>query len=274
MKINKITSIFFSPTGGTRKIINAITHNIDCAEKQYFDLTFPEDRDNFKHDPSYRQDELIILALPVYEEHMPSIVLDALNKIKGKGQAIALVAVYGNINYGLALKDMQKWAFKAGFTVVAGAAFISEHSFSNDKLPLSVGRPTIIDLYHAENFGKSLISKLDAIKDIIKYTEVKLPGRLSFLYKILPKRSVHLFVRYPKLSKRKCSKCGNCLKVCPTAAIQADTFKIDKDKCLHCFACVKACGSSARRIGLKMNPIVKNKLKRQSKKTKIPKIFI
>lgn len=274
MQINKITSVFFSPNGGTRKVINAIAQNIDCEEKQYFDLTFPDDRTNFEYDPSYRHDELIILALPVYEENMPYIVLDALKKLKGNGQAIALVAVYGNINYGLCLKNMQTWAFKAGFTVVGGAAFISEHSFSHDRLPLSTGRPDMMDLYHAENFGRSLLAKLNDINDIVKHSEIKLPGKTSFLHKILPKRSLPLFVRYPKLNKRKCIKCGNCLNICPTAAIKPNTFKIEKDKCLLCFACVKICEASSRKIRLKMNPIVKNILKKQTRNAKIPEIFI
>lgn len=273
MKINKVTRIVFSPTGGTRKIVNAIAQNIECEEQQYFDLTHPDNRKYFEYN-SDRRDELIILGLPVYEEHMPPIVLDALSHLKGNGQPIALVAVYGNIGFGICLKEMQEWAFTAGFIVVGGATFISEHSFSHDEFPLSAGRPDMMDLYHAEHFGQVLVKKLDTINDILKYTENVLPGKLALLSKLLPKNSVNLFAKIPNLNKRKCEKCGACLKVCPSGAIDPETFAIDKDKCLLCFACVRACPSTSRKIHLKMTPIVKTTLKEQNKKARIPEIFI
>ncbi|MBF0243309.1 MAG: 4Fe-4S binding protein, partial [Desulfamplus sp.] len=41
-----------------------------------------------------------------------------------------------------------------------------------------------------------------------------------------------------------CDQCGECAKVCPVEAIQADengVYTVNKDECISCMACVDAC---------------------------------
>ncbi len=273
MQINKLTRILFSPTGTSRKIAFGISNNIKCEEDQTFDLTHPVNRKHFEYH-SNRKDELFILTVPVYEERIPGLIKTSLENLKGNGQPIVLVAVYGNIGYGLCLKEMQDWAHKAGFIVVAGAAFIGEHSFSHEQLPIAVNRPDMIDIYHAHEFGKKIINKLDGIDDILNYKEEKLPSELPFMAKVLPGNSSKFFAQYPKVNHKHCNQCKQCAKMCPTGAIDSKTLDIDKNKCIHCFSCVRACKLDARNIKLKMAPLVKSVLNSQSSKTRLPEIFI
>ena len=62
--------------------------------------------------------------------------------------------------FGVALQEMAAIVSERGFHVVAGAAFIGEHSFSHDKLPLAAGRPDPQDLQTAQSFGAQVVSKL------------------------------------------------------------------------------------------------------------------
>lgn len=273
MQINKLTRILFSPTGTTRKIIFGISDRMDYEEEQTIDLTHPANRENLEYHSS-RKDELFILAVPVYEERIPEVIKASLENIKGNGQPIALVAVYGNIGYGLCLKEMQDWARKAGFIVVAGAAFIGEHSFSHDQLPLAKGRPDMMDLYHARHFGNSIMKKVERINNIIEYKEQIFPGQLPLMAKLLPGNSSKFFAQYPTVNHKKCNQCKLCNKMCPSGAINPETLEIDKSKCLHCFSCVRVCKPGARNIKLKMSPIVKSVLNSQTSKNKLPEIFI
>lgn len=44
-----------------------------------------------------------------------------------------------------------------------------------------------------------------------------------------------------------CTGCGDCVKVCPTKAIEVVNGKavIDADKCINCLLCLKACDYKA-----------------------------
>lgn len=46
---------------------------------------------------------------------------------------------------------------------------------------------------------------------------------------------------------KECTKCGNCISVCPQEAIKegADKCEIDSDKCVDCGLCADECPVSA-----------------------------
>jgi flavodoxin len=124
MAIRQLSQIFFSPTGTTRQVLGAIAKGLSPAEIRGYDLTPPEKRER-SNIMLTDEDDLVLLGVPVYEEHVPHFLWDDLNAIEGKGKAIVLVAVYGNIGFGMCLKELETWAVKAGFKVLAAAAFIA-----------------------------------------------------------------------------------------------------------------------------------------------------
>ena len=273
MHINKLTHIYFSPTGTTKRIISAISNSIYAEEKQHFDLTSPLERERFAYS-THSMDEVLVLGVPVYEERVPVIIWDALSRLKGNGQAIMLVAVYGNIGYGIVFKELQEWALKAGFIVVAAASFIAEHSFSHEALPLSKDRPDMMDIYRCKLFAEKLEAKLEAVQYADELPHVELPSALPLIAKVLPQHSARLFAHNPHFKSKLCIHCNACVRVCPAGAIDPNTLEINKDKCLLCFACVRACKPHSRKIRLKLKPIVKTTLSKKSKEEKFPELFI
>ncbi len=269
MSVKHLTQIFFSPTGTTRQVLSAIAAGIAPAEIRGCDLTPPENRENFNF-TLQEKDEIVLMGIPVYEELIPDIVTECLNKIEGKGRPIVLVAVYGNVGYGTCLKDMNDWALKAGFKVIAAAAFIGEHSFSHKGLPLAEGRPDTHDLRLAKAFGKDIAEKISQ-KDI---SVPQISGKKLLMARVLPKNSERIFSRVPDPDMKKCTRCMRCMNVCPSGAIDPGSLKIDPTKCLHCFACVRVCAPEARKIVLKLKLLSKNALKFQTKVRKEPDIFI
>ena len=269
MTVTTLTQIFFSPTGTTRKVLSSVSQGINADEIIGYDLTPPEKRDNFQLTLD-REDGLVLLGVPVYEEHVPDLIWDALNRIEANGQPIVLIAVYGNIGFGLSLKELETWAKRVGFNVIAAGAFIGEHSFSHKALPLGEGRPDIQDMKLAREFGATILAKFQ--HDILLNPDI--PGHLPPMSYILPKNSSKFFAHYPKVDLKKCTRCNRCIFICPSGAIDPGTLKVDHSKCLHCFACVRVCAAKSREIKLKLKPLVKNVLTMQTRERKEPEIFI
>ena len=269
MSAKRLTQIFFSPTGTTRQVLSAITKGLGAEEIRGYDLTPPGNRQYF--DFSIQEDdELVLLGVPVYEEHVPHFLWDCLNTIDGKGKSLVLVAVYGNIGFGMCLKELADWAKRADFKVIAAAAFIGEHSFSHKETPFAEGRPDNKDIKAAGKFGAAIAKKLrneaSELKDI--------PGHIPIMARVLPKNSAKLFAKYPDADMNICTRCMRCVNVCPSGAIDPGNLKIAASRCLHCFACVRVCIPKARAIEFKLKALVKNVLTLQTSKRKEPEIFM
>lgn len=48
---------------------------------------------------------------------------------------------------------------------------------------------------------------------------------------------------YPQIDEEKCTKCDECVKICPGNAIE--DYKINKEKCVKCLGCSEACDYGA-----------------------------
>lgn len=271
MIINSSTSIYFSPTGTTKKIINAIVKGIGTTNNTSIDLTSSDVRNVLS--PSIKGD-IVIIGVPVYEEKVPEMLYDFFNSLIGNGKPVILVAVYGNFGDGIVLNELDDIAKKLGFKVVAAGSFIGEHSFSTKEVPVQEGRPNYEDLSKAEEFGTRIIDKIKKTENL-NDSLVKIPqGKLPLMAKILPKNSAKIFTKTPFADMKICTKCGACIKLCPMNAINKDTLDIDENKCIRCFCCVKRCPKKARRIVYKPKVLVSKVLTMKNKKVKVPQIYL
>lgn len=132
---------YFSPTKGGEKIAKAIARGLEGDDKS--DIT-----------PA-------VFVTPVYSGHMPGAAKERFKNIKAKGnQPAILVAVYGNRAFEHALTDLEIFIKERGYTPVAAAAFVCEHSYSTPETPIAAGRPDISDLQEAEQLGYAVKTKL------------------------------------------------------------------------------------------------------------------
>ena len=270
MKLNSVKTIYFSATGTTKKIARVICSSFSGVQHHYLDITNPKKR---KIPLGEITEDLLLLALPVYEERIPIFLKEYLSTIKGNGQPAVVVGVYGNVGYGIILQEMQDLLNQKGFKTVAGGAFVAEHSFSHEELPIAVGRPNNSDLLRAEQFGLELKNKLENYHDTGVPSQKKLPGALPIMARILPQNSSRFFADIPQFNKMLCTQCGLCVKKCPLSVIDPVTFLSDEKQCSRCFACVRDCPKHARSIKLKRKPIVKIFFKKHQDKQKQPVCF-
>jgi len=246
MLIESAAVIYFSPTGSTKKIANSIVKGMNLNHVEYIDITKPSER---MKERSEINEDLLIFGFPVYEEYAPSLFIDYIKKIKYKNQAAIAFSVYGNIGFGLSLKQIYKELTAKHLTVIALGAFIGEHSFATDAAPLAIGKPNQKDLVEAETFGITIKEQLLNNHRIIAIDEQVIPGKLPMMARILPPNSAKIFTKPPNISSL-CNNCKICIMKCPQGAIDNNLI-VDDSKCIRCFACVKYCTKKARLIEYK-----------------------
>ncbi len=235
-------------------MIKAILEGINARKNIERDLTLPAGRMKPLGDV---EGDLVVIALPVYEEKVPKIVVPLLSTLRGKGRPVVLVAVYGNIAPGIMLKELEEIVHDVGFKVAAAGEFVAEHSFSTEKHPLAQGRPKDSDIEVAIVFGMKVAEKLSNVGMISVMEEPEISGHLLLTAKVLPPDSAKLFTEQPRFDPEICIDCGICAGYCPTGAIDPKSLEINEDECLRCFACVRRCPVSARRIKIKQRWITR-----------------
>jgi len=266
MKINSAALIYFSPTGTTKKILAAITKGLDISNLKLINLTLPAIRNS--EIPEIEED-LVIIGSPVYCSRIPRLIYPALSRLKRSHKPVVLVSVYGNVDNGIALNELYTISEKVGFKIIAAGSFIAEHSFSTDEVPIAKGRPSEVELEKAEEFGRNIKFKLGKIATVNAASLKIPPSKLSLFDRLLPENVTRMLTKTPVVNLDLCSNCGVCAKLCPTAAIDQDTLKVNESKCLRCFSCVKRCNKKARAFVFKKKMLTipffkaKNKLKHE-----------
>jgi ferredoxin len=242
MKINKVKLVYFSPTGTTRRILEYISEGLE-APTEYIDLTHP----NFttKELAPFRK-ELVIIGVPVYVGRVPTLAAKRLSQLKGNDTPAVLVVVYGNRAYEDALLELSDITSWLGFKPIAGGAFLAEHSFSSAEVPIARGRPDEADKSKAVRFGDTVREKLLSASDLKNITPVSFPGNRPYRT-YTPSGGRPQQPSSPETIEDECTKCGECVEICPTGAItMGSNLETRKEACIRCHACVRVCPVGAR----------------------------
>jgi ferredoxin/flavodoxin len=245
MKWDAVKLAFFSPTGTTRTVVEAIAKGIHSDKLEFTDVTRPEAR---KKGLITTENEVLVIGVPVYMGRVPALLEEWLYSIEAHHTPTVCVVVYGNRAYENALLELKNFMIERGGVPVASAAFIGEHSFSDLETPLAQGRPDANDLYTAETFGWKIREKLASTPGVLQISNVVVPG--SYPYGGV---TTLWDVDFIAVNDR-CIHCGLCADECPMGAIDADdSGVIDRVKCITCCSCIKKCPQHAR--AMKPGPV-------------------
>jgi ferredoxin len=238
MEIKKVTSIYFSPTGTTKKILEGIASGIAVEDVEHINLTLPEGAR--RTIPPF-SDELVIIGAPVYGGRLPADAISRFKQLKASKTLAVVVVLYGNREYEDALLELKNLATELGFHPVAGGAFIGEHSFATKDVPIANGRPDRLDVQKAMDLGAKIKKKIKALQSPDAQMDLEIPGR--FPYEGGP---LSMAVS-PVTREDTCTVCGTCADVCPTAAISINSsVATEIELCIRCCACIKSCPEGAR----------------------------
>ena len=224
----RIYQICFSPTGGTRRAAEMVCRAFGVQIErinlmQHVGPLF------------FSEEDLCLIAVPVYGGRVPEVALRGLRVMKGNGIPTVLMAVYGNRAVDDALLELRDEVYACGFRVVAAIEAVAAHSLFPE---YGEGRPDARDEAELSAFAERIVQKLEGET---LGEPAHLPGHRPFrAYNGVPLK--------PKAGSR-CVECGTCARECPVQAIPRDEPKrVEKAKCISCMHCVSVCPQRARHV--------------------------
>lgn len=253
----KLYKIYFSPTGGTKKILDIISGVWECESESIDLCDYEKDFSQIK----ISNEDICIIAVPSYGGRVPKTAVARLKEIKGQDTKVVLISVYGNRASEDTLVELKDLLNESKFISIAAVEAISQHSimpqFASD-------RPDENDVLELTNFANKIKKIVEENKS---NNEIKIPGNIPYRqYKGVPLK--------PKVNQN-CNKCGMCLKKCPVQAIHKDNLNnIDKNKCISCMRCISICPQNARELNKVLYFIASKKMNRICKERKNNKIYI
>ncbi len=148
MNNQPVHSVFFSPTGTTRTVVQAVLQGTGKNSGLEIDLQEPVGGQLF-----FAMDDPVVIGMPVYAGRLPRLAVERFSSVQGSETPAVAVVVYGNRAYDDALLELCDLCTAQGFKVTGAAAFIGEHSFSSADFPIAANRPDENDIRLAEEFG-------------------------------------------------------------------------------------------------------------------------
>ena len=219
-------TIYFSPSGTTKKVVEQIAGNFNEKIENY-DLL------NFNTDKEFSSDDVAIVGMPVFAGRIPKTARSRLAKLKGDNTPAIAVVNYGNAHVTDALLELVDLLKENNFNVIAAASTISHHSIFDG---VAVGRPDSADIEKINEFADKCKEKIESGESL----ESEIPGNKPYVdYKQLPFKI--------SCDEAICAFCYDCVSICPEKAIpDDDPVDTDLDLCSRCTACISICPENAR----------------------------
>lgn len=221
-----VFSIFFSPTGGTARVMDILAEELGADKK--IDLMKEKDCSGYH----FTEADTCLIGVPSYGGRVPGTVLERLRQMKADASDAVLVVVYGNRAYDDTLLELKNEMAECGFRIKAAVAAVAEHSIMRQ---FGAGRPDAEDDRELREFAGRIRSASCNSQDLL------IPGNQ-------PYREYHGVPFKPKAG-RECSACGRCVAQCPVEAISPDQPSgVDEAKCISCMHCIAICPKHARKL--------------------------
>lgn len=224
-----LNKIYFSPTGGTKKVTDILADEWNC-QKTEIDLTVPDTK---YEEIIFTEDDVCMIAIPVFEGRVPKTAVTRLKKMKGNRSTAIMVAVYGARAVDDAMIELKDILEEQGFCCRAGIFAIAEHSILHI---YGQGRPDDNDRAKLKEFSKEIKEKYlsGSLSD-----SVCVPGNRPY--------TEMGGMPYTPTANESCILCGKCAADCPAEAIPKDNPRAtDPEKCIFCMRCVVKCPTHAR----------------------------
>ncbi len=245
MRPQKVTGIYFSPTGNCEKVCHAMLSGAKATkavEQQIIDITLPKNR---VADYRFDKNDLVLLCVPVYAGRIPNKLQPFVdNNLKGSRTPAIVAVCYGNRSFDNALIELRETLTPHGFHVVGALAIPSEHAFSHLLAP---SRPNAVDLQRITD----AVSQMVLCDEESQHETLPLPGEWPCNYYV-PKGEDHQPVNFlkakPVTDSERCTRCGLCAQHCPMGSIsQTDPTTIE-GICIKCHSCIRRCPSHAKQF--------------------------
>lgn len=225
LNFEKLSKVYFSPSGTTEKIVNEVAKNFNMNRENYDLLSFDEKKDF--------TNELVIFGIPVFDRRIPKLACKRLSKMKGNNTKAIVILNYGNMDYGDALLELTDLLKKNNFQIVGVAATVSQNSLYNK---LGQNRPDETDMEKINEFSQKIVEKLKNNEE----NEIFVNGYKPYSSYKTPPFSV-------SCDDDLCTECLDCVYTCPEEAIMENNPSMTNlDDCTRCSTCINVCSEGAK----------------------------
>jgi len=189
--------------------------------------------------------EFAKILVDVYQESKPNLtIMDGILAMEGNGPGTS--GKTRQLNLLLGSSDCV-----AIDTVMAKIMGFNNYEIMTTKE--AAGRGLGEDQINRIRIEGEDINQLNIRPFVIPFTaakRIKLPSVLKKMLKVLIKY-------YPYSLRLKCTRCGHCVKICPSQCMRLteNGIQIDYHKCIACFCCQEICPAAA--IGVRKSLLAK-----------------
>ena len=249
-----VYNLYFSPTGGTKRVAEILS----CAMAD--DVVHVDLLKKNAVMPDFTAEDVCILSVPAFGGRVPQAATEKIHTIRANGAKAVLVAVFGNRAIDDTLAELQDVAVSVGFEVITAVEAVAEHSLVRK---YGAGRPNEQDQAELQDFARRIAAKLqngDSTTPVI-------PGNRP--YKEFHPSAMTLVV------EDTCVNCKRCARECPVEAIPTENVKtVDADQCFSCMHCVAVCPVNARHNAPTVTAALEERLRDRCAETKPNKLYI